>query len=69
LIYVFGGRTLKGQGEEYSDMIEKYNIELNIWSEISVRMPNGLCNMFCFTFGSEERIVILGGMKKTMGSE
>jgi hypothetical protein len=27
-------------------------------------MPIGLCNLYCFTFLKEDRIVILGGLKK-----
>lgn len=60
-IYVFGGRS---QGEEFYDTIERYNVELNIWSVLRVTMPIGLCNLYCFTFLKEDRIVILGGLKK-----
>lgn len=40
-VYVFGGRGGFGSGrsEEYYDSIERYSIELNVWSEISVKMP------------------------------
>jgi hypothetical protein len=27
-------------------------------------MPVGLCNLHCFTFLKEDRIVILGGLKR-----
>jgi N-acetylneuraminic acid mutarotase len=60
-IYVFGGRSL---GEEFYDTIERFNIELNLWSILRVKMPYGLCNLYCFTFQKEDRIVILGGLKK-----
>lgn len=60
-IYVFGGRS---QGEEFYDTIERYNVDLNIWSVLRVTMPVGLCNLHCFTFLKEDRIVILGGLKR-----
>lgn len=60
-IYVFGGRS---QGEEFYDTIERYNVDLNLWSVLRVTMPVGLCNLHCFTFLKEDRIVILGGLKR-----
>lgn len=60
-VYIFGGRS---QGEEFYDTIERYNVELNLWSVLRVTLPVSLCNLFCFTFLKEDRIVILGGLKK-----
>jgi N-acetylneuraminic acid mutarotase len=60
-IYAFGGRS---QGEEFYDTIERYNVELNLWSVLRVTLPVALCNLYCFTFLKEDRIVILGGLKK-----
>ncbi len=61
-IYVFGGRSEKNG---LFDSIERYNIELNLWNMLQIRLPTQLCNMFAFPFviDEEENIVILGGMK------
>lgn len=40
-VYTFGGM---GE-EEFLDTIERYNINLNIWSELKVKMPNKISNM------------------------
>jgi hypothetical protein len=47
-----------------NDTIERYNFDLNLWSVLRVTMPVGLCNLHCFTFLKEDRIVILGGLKR-----
>jgi hypothetical protein len=62
-IFVFGGRS---DGDEFYDSIERYNIELNIWNMLRVKLPlrEGLCNMFCFAYGDEDNVLILGGLKK-----
>ena len=57
-VYTFGGL-----GElDFLSSIERYNIKLNIWSEISVKLPCKLSNSFAWSINKHE-IIILGGMK------
>jgi N-acetylneuraminic acid mutarotase len=46
-LYVFGGRSASG---DFYDSIERYSIETNSWSELSLKLAHGLSNLFCFTF-------------------
>jgi Galactose oxidase, central domain len=58
-IYLFGGLDKK----EFLDTIERFNLSLDIWTVLKVRMPNKMANMFSHSLNSEY-IVIMGGMKK-----
>lgn len=35
-IYVFGGRS---EGDKFFDSIEKYNIEMDLWTMLEVKLP------------------------------
>lgn len=59
-VYTFGGL-----GEyDYLSSIERYNIKLNIWTELKVKMPLKLSNSFAWSVNKNE-IIILGGMRPT----
>jgi len=60
-VYLFGG--LSSQRNEFSDQIERYNTELQIWTVLSIRLPLKLSNSFAFSF-SDEFILIMGGITK-----
>jgi len=59
-IYLFGGLQAEDQ---FLDSIERYNIQLGIWTILDVRMPEKITNNFAFSF-NPDYIVILGGMLK-----
>jgi hypothetical protein len=61
-IYVFGGRS---DGDEIYDSIERYNIELDCWNMLEIRLPKKLCNMFVFPFenGNQDNFIVMGGLK------
>lgn len=63
-IYVFGGRS---EGDEFFDTIERFNIDLNLWNMLQIKLPKKLCNLFAFPFfiNNQDNIVVLGGLKKT----
>lgn len=58
-IYLFGGLDKK----DFLDTIERFNLQLDIWTVLKIRMPNRLANTFSFSINSEY-IIIMGGMKK-----
>jgi len=58
-IYLFGGLDKK----DFLDSIERYNLQLEIWTLIKVKMPSRVANLFAFSINSDY-IVIMGGMKK-----
>lgn len=59
-LYLFGGLSAE---DEFLDSIERYNIQLGIWTILDVKMPQKITNNFAFSF-NPEYIVILGGMLK-----
>ena len=44
------------------DSIEKYNIELNLWIQIDLKMPSQMSDQISFSLNNEY-LVILGGAK------
>ena len=58
-IYVFGGRD---DVDTFYDSVERYNIKLNLWNELNIRMPQKLCNLFAFRI-SEDNIILMGGLR------
>ena len=58
-IYTLGGLD----GEEFLDSIERYNSKLDIWTEVNVRLPSPMANLFAYSL-NDNHIIILGGMKK-----
>jgi N-acetylneuraminic acid mutarotase len=58
-LYLFGGLDKK----DFLDTIERFNLQLDIWTVMKVRMVSKLANLFAFAVNSEY-IVILGGMRK-----
>jgi N-acetylneuraminic acid mutarotase len=58
-IYLFGGLDQK----DFLDTIERFNLQLDIWTVLKVRMPHKIANLFSFSLNSEY-IIIMGGMKK-----
>ena len=59
-LYLFGGLSAE---DEFLDSIERYNVQLGIWTILDVKMPQKITNNFAFSF-NPEYIVILGGMLK-----
>lgn len=57
-VYTFGGLGKF----DYLSSIERYNIKLNIWSELLVQMPNKISNAQACSVNKNE-IIIMGGMK------
>ena len=45
------------------DSIERYNTQLGIWTQLSIRLPTRISNHFAFSF-NPDYIVLLGGMIK-----
>jgi len=62
-IYLFGG--LNVEKNEFSDSIERYNNELNIWTTLNVKLPVKLSNSFAFCFNPDFLLVMGGICKKT----
>ena len=58
-VYLFGGLDKK----EFIDKIERFNMELDIWTILKVKMPEKMANMMAFAINNEY-IMIMGGMKK-----
>jgi hypothetical protein len=48
---------------EFTDSIERYNVQLEIWTTLNIKMPHKISNSFAFSF-SEESILIMGGITK-----
>ena len=59
-IYLFGGLS---EEDEFLDSVERYNIQLGIWTVLDIKMPQKVTNNFAFSF-NPDYIVILGGMLK-----
>jgi N-acetylneuraminic acid mutarotase len=66
-IYVFGGRS---EGDEFYDSIERYSIDMNIWTTLDFKLPKKLSNLYAFPFlnGNQENIVVLGGIRPKEGA-
>ena len=58
-IYLFGGLDKK----DFLDTIERFNLQLDIWTVLKVRMPNKIANLFSYSINNDY-IIIMGGMKK-----
>ncbi len=63
-IYLFGGLDKK----DFLDSIERYNLQLEIWTVIKAKMPSRVANLFTFSINSDY-IIIMGGMKKKQESQ
>ena len=63
-IYIFGG--LNVEKNEFTDSIERYNSNLDIWTKLQIRLPLKISNSFAFSF-SESSILIMGGITKKEG--
>jgi len=62
-VYTFGGL---GKFDHLSS-IERYNIKLNIWSELKIKLPIKLSNSFACSVNNNE-IIIMGGMRPTQST-
>lgn len=60
-IYLFGG--LNVEKNEFTDVIERYNSQLEIWTTLLIKMPSKISNCYAFSFDNES-ILIMGGMVK-----
>ena len=60
-LYLFGG--LNVEKNEFTDTIERYNNQLEIWTTLQVKLPLKISNSFAFSF-SENYILIMGGIVK-----
>jgi hypothetical protein len=63
-IYIFGG--LNVEKNEFTDSIERYNSNLDIWTKLQIRLPLKISNSFAFSF-SDSSILIMGGITKKEG--
>lgn len=61
-VYVFGGRSADARADFY-DSIERFNVDLNLWSFFKIRLPEKLCNLYAFTV-KKDYIMVLGGLKR-----
>ena len=43
--------------------VERFNLQLEIWTVLKVKMPSKISNMFAFSL-NPNYIVIMGGMKR-----
>ena len=59
-IYLFGGMSAE---DEILNVIERYNMQLKIWTVLEIQMPYRVANSFAFSF-SPDYIIILGGLLK-----
>ena len=62
-VYTFGGIG----NNDYLSSIERFNINLDIWSELKVKLPWKLSNSYAWSVNQNE-IIILGGMRPTTSS-
>jgi len=60
-IYLFGG--LNVEKNEFTDSIERYNNQLQIWTTLTVKFPVKISNSFAFSF-NPNFILIMGGITK-----
>lgn len=61
-VYVFGGRSADARSD-FFDSIERFNVDLNLWSFFKIRLPEKLCNLFAFTV-KNDYILVMGGLKR-----
>ena len=59
-VYLFGGLSAE---DEFLDSIERYNVQLKIWTVLDVKMPIKVSNHYSFSF-NPKYIIILGGLMK-----
>ncbi len=57
-IYIFGGQCERG----YVDNIERYNHDLNIWTQLEVSLPERMANLTAMSI-TPTTIMLLGGLK------
>jgi N-acetylneuraminic acid mutarotase len=57
-LYVFGGRD--ACTDLCYDSVEKFNLDLNMWNILTIRLPVALTNMFAFPIKTES-IIVFGG--------
>jgi hypothetical protein len=57
---LFGGLSAE---DEFLDSIERYNVQLKIWTIMDVKMPMKVSNHYSFCF-NPNYIIILGGLMK-----
>ena len=48
---------------EFTDTIERYNEELQIWTLLTIKLPHKISNCYAFSF-SADFIIIMGGITK-----
>eukprot|EP01022_Parablepharisma_sp_SALTPOND_P025406 TRINITY_DN5923_c0_g1_i2.p1 TRINITY_DN5923_c0_g1~~TRINITY_DN5923_c0_g1_i2.p1 ORF type:complete len:432 (+),score=31.74 TRINITY_DN5923_c0_g1_i2:1179-2474(+) len=57
-VYIFGGQSDKG----FLDSIERYNLDLNIWTLLDVSLPTRVSNLTVLQ-ASNSTLILLGGLK------
>ncbi|CDW86358.1 kelch motif family protein [Stylonychia lemnae] len=58
-LYLFGGLDKR----DFLDSIERFNLTLDIWTVMKIKMPQRMANFFSFSL-NKDYILIMGGMKK-----
>ncbi len=58
-LYLFGGLDQAS----FLNTVERFNLQLEIWTVLKVKMPTKISNMFSFSL-NPNYIVIMGGMKR-----
>jgi N-acetylneuraminic acid mutarotase len=58
-IYLFGGLDKR----DFLDSIERFNLTLDIWTVLKIKLPTRLSNLYSFNMNGDF-IMIMGGMKK-----
>ena len=58
-IYVFGGMDIR----DFIDGVERFNLELGIWTVMKVKLPVRMANVFAYSL-NPENIVVMGGLKR-----
>jgi hypothetical protein len=57
-IYLFGGTTERG----FVDIIERYNMDLNIWTQLDIALPERMSNLTVLPIGAH-MLMLFGGLK------
>ena len=60
-LYLFGGMDV--EKNEFTDIIERYNQELELWTVLQIKLPLKISNCYSFSFNSNY-ILIMGGITK-----
>eukprot|EP00347_Sterkiella_histriomuscorum_P013856 403363103 len=58
-LYLFGGLDK----HNFLDSIERFNLTLDIWTVMKIKLPQRMANFFSFSL-NKDYIIIMGGMKK-----